>query len=48
VVGHTCHLSYKGGINKRIIVQASLGKNARPYKKIIITTKAAEPQWFTL
>jgi hypothetical protein len=32
MVGCTCHCSYVGSISK-IVVQASLGKNARPYLK---------------
>jgi hypothetical protein len=31
LVAQTCHLSCTGGINRRIEVQASPGKNMRPY-----------------
>jgi hypothetical protein len=32
--------SYTGGTNRRIVVQASLGKNMRPYSKIITAKRA--------
>jgi hypothetical protein len=31
MVAHVCHPSYVGNVNKRIVVQASLGKNMRLY-----------------
>jgi hypothetical protein len=33
VVGCTCHPSYMGSINRRIVVQADLGISVRPYSK---------------
>jgi hypothetical protein len=30
---HAYHPSYLGGLNRKIVVQASPGKNARPYLK---------------
>jgi hypothetical protein len=36
---HTCHPSYVGGINRRIIVLPNLGKNASPYSKKINKAK---------
>jgi hypothetical protein len=33
MVEHSCHPSYAGSINRRTIVQASLGINMRPYHK---------------
>jgi hypothetical protein len=31
---HACHPSYRGGIGRKIIVQAGPRRNARPYLKI--------------
>jgi hypothetical protein len=31
MVACSCHSSYEGGVNRRIMVQAGPGKNARPY-----------------
>jgi hypothetical protein len=35
VVACACHPSYKGSINRKIVVQAGLGINLRPYLKNI-------------
>jgi hypothetical protein len=34
VVVYTCHPSYVEGVHKNIMVQASPGKNLRPYLKV--------------
>jgi hypothetical protein len=33
IVAHACHPNYEGRLNRRIIVQAGLGLNARSYLK---------------
>jgi hypothetical protein len=42
MVAHTCHPSYVGSVNRRIMVQGSLGINTRTYSKNIYSKKSAE------
>jgi hypothetical protein len=42
LVVHACYPSYSEGINRRIVIQTSLGKNARLYLKKITEAKRPE------
>jgi hypothetical protein len=45
MVMRACHPNYTESINKRIVVQASLGIKARPYLKKKLKQKKKKKDW---
>jgi hypothetical protein len=48
-VGHSCHLSYRGSLSRRTVVQAGPGKrvgDTRPYLKINNLKQKLMEAWF--